>query len=102
MRVFLDTNVLACALGTRGLCADVLQLVIKAGGRLVVAGLVLGIVGGFGAARFLRSQLFEVTSLDPISLLVVVVLLGVVGFAACYLPARRATKVDPLVALRYE
>ena len=81
---------------------DVLQLVIKAGGRLVVIGLVLGIAGGFGAARFLRSQLFEVTTLDPISLLLVVVLLSVVGLAACYIPARRATKVDPLVALRYE
>ena len=65
-------------------------------------GLVLGVLGGFGATRLLRSQLFQVTATDPISFLVVIGLLSGVALMACYIPARRALRVDPLVALRYE
>lgn len=81
---------------------DVLGLVVKAGGKLVVMGLLAGILASFGVARYLQSQLFEVTTSDPVSLAGVVVLLGGVAAAACYIPAQRATKVDPLVALRHE
>ena len=84
--------------------ADVLGMVFKAGGRLVGAGAVIGVLAGFGAARFLRSQLelFQVSLADPLSFLGVVVLLSAITMVACYVPARRATKVDPLEALRYE
>jgi ABC-type antimicrobial peptide transport system permease subunit len=90
------------ALGARQL--DILSLVFRTGGRLVGVGIVLGIVVSLGTARLLRSQLelFQVATADPISYLGVVVLLGVVAVAACFIPARRATKVDPMVALRYE
>ena len=80
----------------------VLGLVLKAGGRLVVAGLLIGLPAGFGAAQLLQSQLFKVPALDLWSYLVVVVVLGVTGAVACLIPARRATKVDPMVALRCE
>ena len=82
--------------------SDVFRLILSAGGRLVTAGLALGVLGGFGATRLLRSQLFQVTATDPISFLAVVGLLSVVAWMACYIPARRALRVDPLVALRYE
>lgn len=81
---------------------DVLGLVIKQGMSLVLSGLVLGIAGAYAATRAMQSLLFGVTTTDPITFIVVPLLLTVVGFVACYLPARRATKVDPLVALRYE
>jgi putative ABC transport system permease protein len=88
------------ALGARR--GDVLGLIMKAGGRLVAAGLAIGLPAGFGAAQLLRSQLFKVTPLDAPSCLGVVAALGAVAAAACYIPARRATKVDPMVALRCE
>ena len=88
------------ALGAR--TRDVLVMVIKQGMALVVIGVVLGVAGAYIATRAIRSLLFEVGTTDPVTFVLVSVLLAVVGFVACYLPARRATKVDPLVALRYE
>jgi len=84
--------------------ADVLGMVFKAGGRLVGAGAIIGILAGFGAARFLgsRLELFQVSLADPLSFLGVVVVLGAIAMVACYVPARRATRVDPMEALRYE
>ncbi|MGA2096626.1 MAG: ABC transporter permease [Candidatus Acidiferrum sp.] len=81
---------------------DVLKLVGKQGLALVIAGALLGIAGAVGVTRPLQSLLFGVQPTDPLTLLAVSVLLLVVGLAACYIPARRATKVDPMVALRYE
>jgi ABC-type antimicrobial peptide transport system permease subunit len=72
------------------------------GGRLVVTGLAIGIVASLASMRLLRSQLFGVQPADPIAYAVVSVLLGFVAFAACYIPARRAAGVDPMVALRQE
>jgi len=90
------------ALGARR--SDVLRLIFKTGGRLVGAGLAVGVFASFGVARLLGSQveLFRVRSADPVSFLSVMLLLGAVAFVACYIPARRATKVDPMEALRYE
>ncbi len=81
---------------------DVLRLILRAGGGLVIPGLIIGVFTSLGAARLLRSQLFEITTVDPVSFVGVVALLSAVAVAACYIPARRATKVDPMVALRYE
>jgi putative ABC transport system permease protein len=88
------------ALGAKS--ADVLRLILRQGLVLTVAGLLAGVAGAFALTRFLSGLLFEVKPTDPMTYVVVSVLLGVVALAACLIPARRATKVDPLVALRYE
>ena len=81
---------------------DVLGMVLMGGGKLAAFGLVLGLVGSLGVTYLLRSQLYGVSSTDPVTYASVALLLGLIALAACYLPARRATRVDPLVALRYE
>jgi len=88
------------ALGARA--RDVLVMVMKQGMSLVLVGIVLGVAGAYAVTRTIRSLLFEVGTTDPLTFVAVLVLLAVVGFVASYVPARRATKVDPLEALRYE
>jgi ABC-type antimicrobial peptide transport system permease subunit len=78
------------------------QMVLREGGLLVAGGLALGLAGAMLTARFLQTLLFEISPSDPLTLGLVSGLLAGVGLAACYLPARRATAVDPLVALRAE
>lgn len=80
----------------------VLALMLGMGGRLVAVGLVLGIAISVAASRLVRSQLVGVSSGDPLAYAAVTVLLGAVALAACYLPARRAAAVDPMVAIREE
>jgi putative ABC transport system permease protein len=82
--------------------AHVLGLMLTMGGRLVMIGLVLGIAASLASTRLLRSQLFGVQPADPLSYAAVIVILGCVALLACYLPARRAASVDPIVALRQE
>src|SRR6185369_711761 len=81
---------------------DVLKMIVRQGMTLVAVGLALGIVGAIALTRVMASLLFEVTPKDPLTFTVVAVFLALVALLACYIPARRATKVDPLVALRYE
>jgi putative ABC transport system permease protein len=80
----------------------VLALMLTMGGRLVLAGLAIGIVASLAFTRLLRSQLFGVQDADPLAYGAVAVVLALVAFVACYLPARRAAAVDPMVALRTE
>jgi putative ABC transport system permease protein len=83
---------------------DILRLVFRTCGKLVGLGMIVGILAGLGVARLLSSrlELFNVTAADPISHLGVALLLVLVSAAACFIPARRATKVDPVDALRHE
>lgn len=88
------------ALGARA--ADVLKLIVKNGMSMALLGVVVGLAGAFGLTRLLESLLFGVTPTDLITFSVVTSTLLAVALLACYIPARRATRVDPLVALRYE
>lgn len=80
----------------------VLLLVLKQGAALWLAGIVLGFAGAWGVTRWMRSLLFETEPADPATFLAVAALFCAVAFAACYIPARRATQVDPAISLRYE
>ncbi len=88
------------ALGARR--GDVLRLVLNRSMGAAIIGVGLGLVGSFALTRFLTGLLFEVKPMDPIVLGAVTVILTVVAFVSCYLPARRAMKVDPIIALRCE
>ena len=88
------------ALGARR--GDVLWLVMKEGAKFSFTGIALGLVGAFLLTRLLASQLYGVGPVDSITYISVAVLVAAVSLSACCVPARRAMKVDPMVALRYE
>jgi putative ABC transport system permease protein len=81
---------------------DVVTLVLRNGMMLAGLGVAIGLAGAFALTRVMTTLLFGVTPTDTITFGTVSALLLIVAFLACYIPARRATKVDPLVALRYE
>jgi len=88
------------ALGARPL--HVLRLIFGQSMGMLVIGIVIGLAGAFALTKFMRTLLFEITATDPLTYVSVIGLLTVVALLACYIPARRAAKVDPLIALRYE
>jgi len=81
---------------------DVLLLIIKEGAKFSLVGVLLGVAGAFGVSRLLASQLYGVSATDPITYATVAIAMTLVTLLACYIPARRAMRIDPLVALRYE
>jgi putative ABC transport system permease protein len=88
------------ALGAERL--DVLKLVLKLGLKLISAGITIGLIASLALTRLMKNLLFEVNAIDPLTFANVALMLGIVALLACLVPARRATKVDPMVALRAE
>jgi ABC-type antimicrobial peptide transport system permease subunit len=82
--------------------SDVMRLVLSEGMWVILIGLGVGFVGSLVSTRFLSSLLFGVTATDPPTFAGVIVMLTIVALAACYIPARRAVRVNPMVALRHE
>ena len=96
------TNEIGIRMALGAQTRDVLGLIVKDGMKLVLLGLVLGISGALGLTRLLCSLLFGVTTRDPVTFVAIAALLSFVAILACYIPAWRATRVDPLEALRCE
>ena len=81
---------------------DLLRMVVRQGMTLVVLGLTIGLVGALFLARWISSLLFGIEPRDPLTFAGVAAVLTAVAFVACYIPARRTTRIDPIVALRCE
>ena len=96
------TNEIGIRLALGAQSRDVLLMIVKQGGALILFGLVLGLGGAYAATKLIQSLLFGVKAKDPFTFVAVAVLLAIVALLACYIPALRATKVDPMDALRCE
>ncbi len=100
--VSLQTSEIGIRMALGAQQSAILGMVLRKGLGLIVAGTFIGLFVSFGLTRYLASQLWGISATDPWTFALVVTLIILVGFAACLLPARRATRVDPLIALRYE
>jgi putative ABC transport system permease protein len=96
------TNEIGIRLALGAQTRDVLVMIVKQGSKLILLGLVIGLAGAYALTRLISSLLFGVTTKDPLTFGAAAMLLALVAFLACYIPAWRATKVDPMDALRYE
>jgi putative ABC transport system permease protein len=96
------TNEIGIRLALGAQPRDVLLMIVKQGSQLIVVGLAIGLLGAYGLTRWIASLLFGVTAKDPFTFAAAAAVLALVALLACYVPAWRATKVDPLEALRYE
>jgi putative ABC transport system permease protein len=81
---------------------NIVLLVLKQGLRLTILGVAIGLAGAFGLTRLIERLLFGVSATDPLTFILIALLLTLVALLACWMPARRATKVDPLAALKVE
>jgi ABC-type antimicrobial peptide transport system permease subunit len=81
---------------------EVVQLILKQGMTLAAIGLVVGLLAALGSTRLVGALLYGVNPSDPLVFIGVTTLLGAAAFAACYFPARRAIKIDPVIALRFD
>jgi putative ABC transport system permease protein len=82
--------------------SDIFLLVLRQGLNLVLIGICIGLAASFGLTRLMASQLYGLSATDPLTFAAVAIVLGFVALLACYIPARRAMRVDPMVALRHE
>jgi putative ABC transport system permease protein len=96
------TNEIGIRMALGAQTGDVLRLIVKQGITLVVIGLGLGMIGALALTQLLATLLFGVTTKDPVTFISIAALLAFVALLACYVPAWRATRVDPLAALRCE
>jgi predicted permease len=96
------TNEIGIRMAMGACVGDILRLILTHGGKLVLIGTVIGLMGAFVVTRLMNSILYEVTVKDPITFSLVTVILASATLLACYIPARRATRINPMEALRYE
>jgi putative ABC transport system permease protein len=96
------TNEIGIRLALGAQARDVVMMIVKQGTKLILIGLAIGLLGAFALTRLVASLLFGVTAKDPFTFAAVALLLALVALLACYVPAWRATKVDPMEALRCE
>ena len=100
--VSLQTHEIGVRMALGGRQASILKMILAKGAQLIAAGIVIGLSASYALTRFLASQIWGVSVTDPWTFAAVVTLIALVGLTACYIPARRAARVDPMIALRYD